>query len=414
MTCDPPVLSIILPIIDRAETLDVAIDDVCRQDFSAFELLISASGATPEVLSVARKAATRDRRVKVLDLPPSRIGTAQARAVALDRARTDFIFIRQDDDLWLPGHLQDMVRLLQTADLVTSATLAASPSGRLAIWPALFHQHANRDIFRKGGPKTVFEAHYAFRRSAYFRAGVDWAGLRQGGSVRHLMACFTADGATRYADQPNVTALSLNSPPRHYMSVAERAAEMRLWQDRLADGSARELSGKASYAPFLHQFLCFDAPPPGASLQDVLAGLGLSLRSKDGLVPFAPERPQLAELELLLALHRGQYSDDRQFDDLIANLLEPFSGLRLQTPVIDKFLLPALGPAALRKRFATAADAAPDRFTSATFLAALTHLETATGDPKAAVAAWQSVEMICPEAARLYRATAAPLGPAKS
>ena len=69
-------------------------------------ILVTGSGATSEVLELGRPLRREDERIRILDLPSSPVSTAAARARALSEARSDRIFILQDDDLWFPDHVE--------------------------------------------------------------------------------------------------------------------------------------------------------------------------------------------------------------------------------------------------------------------------------------------------------------------
>ena len=74
--------------------------------------------------------------MRVLDLPPSPVGTAVARAVK--QARSDRLCILQDDDIWFPNHIEAMGALLDDSDFATTVSMAATLSGRVMAWPCTF------------------------------------------------------------------------------------------------------------------------------------------------------------------------------------------------------------------------------------------------------------------------------------
>jgi hypothetical protein len=83
MSMATPYATIIVPIIDRAETLAISLETGLAQDRLDIELLIACSGASSEAPKCAHAFAHRDARVRVLDLPSSPVSTASARAEAL-------------------------------------------------------------------------------------------------------------------------------------------------------------------------------------------------------------------------------------------------------------------------------------------------------------------------------------------
>jgi glycosyltransferase involved in cell wall biosynthesis len=169
-----PYATIIVPIIDRAETLAVSVETGLAQTCRNIEFLIACCGATRQVLDVAHGFARRDNRVSVIDAPASPVSTATARAEALRRARSDRIFILQDDDLWFPHHVDTFGALLDGSDIATSVTMAATLSGGTVAWPCTFENFNYRSAYAKGLGKALYEAHYAFRRSCYDKLDVGW------------------------------------------------------------------------------------------------------------------------------------------------------------------------------------------------------------------------------------------------
>ncbi len=399
-----PYATILTPIIDRAETLAEAIPTGLDQTEPDVELLVTCSGATAEVLEVAHRFARQDDRVRVLDLPPSPVLTGAARAEAVRQARSDRIFILPDDDLWLPDHVRTLGGLLDNADLATNVSVAATLSGGLVAWPCTFHAAPYRDLYRRGAPKVLYEAHYAFRRSLYERLDVAWERLAINSCSRHLLDLIidnTAD--VRIASSSAATSLSLNSPPRRGMTIVDRAAEMRVWKSRLCHCS--DLTGllpAASYVPILALLLKVEPPAKGLPLADYLGPLGLRLPGSpeggDAIVLPVDDR-QIRELETLMVLSSGQPTGFDEALRLAVDLIEPYSSSRPRLGLIDSILVGALGigPTAELFRSAAAVEEHPRRAAMAKL--GLCHCLLEMSDYEAAVVAWSEAEALSPATA---------------
>ena len=326
-----PFASILLPIIDRAETLEKAIPCALNQSRQDIELLIVGSGATAAVLDIANRFADTDARIRVLDLPPSPERTTTARATALGMVRSDRIFILQDDDVWLPTHVEVLGGLLDNADFASSATLAVTLSGALQCWPCAFNNASFRQMYQQGGPKLIYEAHYAFRRSAYERAQVQWENVRNKGCSRHLLDCFVNEGGRiRWAATAECTAISLNSPPRWLQDNAERADEMQTWLSRIDDGDrGRGFICNASYAPILLRVLRARPASTGKTLTEYLSGVGIALDGVSGddeLLAASVTDQQRLEMQTLFDLFSGRRPPMERLAELIPVLLQSCEG----------------------------------------------------------------------------------------
>lgn len=399
-----PYATIITPIIDRAETLAEAIPTGLDQTEPDIELLVTCSGATAEVLEVAHRFARQDERVRVLELPASPILTGAARAEAVRQARSDRILILPDDDLWLPDHVRTLGGLLDHADLATNMSVAATLSGGLVAWPCTFHAARYRDLYRRGASKVLYEAHYGFRRSAYERLNVGWERLAINSCSRHLLDVFIGNiGDVRVVPSSAATSLSINSPPRKGMTIAERAAEMRAWKTRLTGCSdLRRLLATASYVPTFAALLKVDRPARGFPLADYLASMGLGLagapRQEDTIVLPADAR-QVRDLETLLILASGQPTDFGDAVRLVVDLIEPYSSSAPRLGLIDSILIGALGAETTAELFRSAAAAEEHPHRAAVAKLGLSYCLLEMTDREAAVGAWSEAEALSPATA---------------
>jgi glycosyltransferase involved in cell wall biosynthesis len=80
------------------------------------ELLVSDDGSTDDTM--ARLGAVRDPRLQILAGP--RRGAVANFQFVLSRARGQFVFLSDQDDVWLPHKVDAMTAALQDADLVVS------------------------------------------------------------------------------------------------------------------------------------------------------------------------------------------------------------------------------------------------------------------------------------------------------
>jgi glycosyltransferase involved in cell wall biosynthesis len=105
---DGPLVSVLLPTHDRLDFLGSAVDSVLDQTYVNWELLVVQDGG-PDASGVLEDRP--DSRIRFLQLDRNR-GKAAALNVALQQARGDHVAYLDDDDVWLPGHLEALMRVL--------------------------------------------------------------------------------------------------------------------------------------------------------------------------------------------------------------------------------------------------------------------------------------------------------------
>lgn len=92
----PPKYSIIVPVYNAENTLDLCIKSILGQDFKDFELILINDGSKDNSLQVLREYEKKDTRILVIDKPNG--GVSSARNAGLDIAKGDYIvFIDADD-----------------------------------------------------------------------------------------------------------------------------------------------------------------------------------------------------------------------------------------------------------------------------------------------------------------------------
>ena len=117
---DPPRVSVIVRTKDRPGLLAEALGSLRAQTFTDFEaLVVNDGGAIPE--TVLEPAPGRSLRVVV---PPPPGGRARALNAGLAAARGRHVAYLDDDDLYLPAHLDVLVRVLDGDDPCEAAYTA--------------------------------------------------------------------------------------------------------------------------------------------------------------------------------------------------------------------------------------------------------------------------------------------------
>lgn len=104
-------VSIILPTYNRARFLPQAIESICAQEFTDWELIIVDDGSTDETPELLPQL-TANILQPVRIIRQENQGAYAARNTGLDHATGRYIAFFDSDDLWLPHHLRDCANAL--------------------------------------------------------------------------------------------------------------------------------------------------------------------------------------------------------------------------------------------------------------------------------------------------------------
>lgn len=100
-------LSVVVPMYNVAEYLPTLLDSIVTQSYPYLEILLVDDGSTDETLSIARRYAQFDRRVRILELQHG--GNGKARNFAVKHAAGQFLAFADADDFVPQGAYQTMV-----------------------------------------------------------------------------------------------------------------------------------------------------------------------------------------------------------------------------------------------------------------------------------------------------------------
>ena len=105
----PPLVSIIVPAWNAAETIERAIDSALAAGDVPFECIVVDDASTDDTAAIVDRLAARDARIVPIRLNEN-LGVSAARNVALDRARGTWLAFLDADDRLMPGALETLTR----------------------------------------------------------------------------------------------------------------------------------------------------------------------------------------------------------------------------------------------------------------------------------------------------------------
>jgi len=225
-----PYATAIVPTLNRASTLPVALRSMQQQTVKDLEIIVVLDGATAACRDVALAAARQDKRIRVLDLPKAPGSGKKNVNQAVMEARAPRIFYNDDDDIWLPHHVETLGPLLDDAHMADSRVATANREYELHLAPCPGANRRMRELLVDYRHKNLFDTHIAHTADAY-RAFSTWLPSAEESPrpVWEFFRDFAHAGDCRWVSTGQVTAISLHGANRRDMSEDERAAEIGNW-----------------------------------------------------------------------------------------------------------------------------------------------------------------------------------------
>ena len=128
-----PLISVIIPCYNTADTLEHCIRSVAGQTYAELEVIIVDDGSTDDSPSICDRWAASDNRISVIHKPNG--GVASARNVGLSAASGQFIAWVDSDDYVAPHFIESLYSIICStgADLVASLWLRVDEHDNSAI-----------------------------------------------------------------------------------------------------------------------------------------------------------------------------------------------------------------------------------------------------------------------------------------
>jgi glycosyltransferase involved in cell wall biosynthesis len=234
-----PTFTILLSIVRPPVLLPYAIESVLAQTVAEFELFILCDGAPAETIECAREQARRDPRIKVVVFPKGDRAVAHWHRALADAAGRYVAHI-EDDDLWFPTHLEELQKVLETADFGNVMHVWAKPDDSVEMLPSdldmpEFRQRMLDEKFNRIGFSVC-----GYRLDAYRRLPEGWTPGPQGmWPDLDMWRKFLRQNGLKFGSRMAVTALVLPTRFRQDLSLEEQARVSRRWLDRILDQAER-------------------------------------------------------------------------------------------------------------------------------------------------------------------------------
>jgi len=113
-----PAVSIIIPTKNRIPLLSEALESVSLQSFKNFEIIVVNDGGTDPAGEIVHFS--KDFKLKIINQKGSK-GCASARNKGIEVSKGKYLAFLDDDDLWLPGHLENLFFFLEENNKISLA-----------------------------------------------------------------------------------------------------------------------------------------------------------------------------------------------------------------------------------------------------------------------------------------------------
>lgn len=174
-----PFLSVLIPSYNGGHYLAEAIDSVLGQPCADMEVLVLDDGSVDDTLAIARAAAERDGRVRVLS--HENWGAGRTRNQGMDQARGQWLLFVDSDDAVLPGFYTEAMRRFLAACLAKGieAIVPARLEADEALTRARLSTVPHEGVF-PAGSDVCWSIHHEFATLLYAVPMVRREGLRFG------------------------------------------------------------------------------------------------------------------------------------------------------------------------------------------------------------------------------------------
>jgi hypothetical protein len=237
------IASVVVPTTgDRSALLAHSVGSVLAQTVDDLEVLVVGDGAAPATEDWARSV---DPRVRWFGFPKDASrGEVNRHRVLTGSARGEIVLYLCDRDLWLPGHVAEMQRVLAGADFGHTMRFVVDEDDRPQA-PHTLDLRRAEDRARAAWSTNVLPLSMAGHTlAAYRRLPHGWRTTPPDRPTdRHMWVQFLDQPDVRVASSAWPTVVSFKRPGS--WTVAQRLEVLERWSPRLADPELPEQLARA-------------------------------------------------------------------------------------------------------------------------------------------------------------------------
>jgi Glycosyl transferase family 2 len=229
--------------------LPLAVASVQAQGIEDIEILIIGDGVDDSVRSTVERLRAADARIRFFDFPKGPRNGEIHRDGVLRQARGRIVCYQADDDLWLPGHLEEMETALENADFVGAMHVNVERDDRIRGYFFDIERPEFKDLWvswqahpygpwASNGFGLAFAGH---RLEAYLRLPEGWTTTPTGLPTDQFMWMkFARQPWCRIRSLQWPVSLHFPAPDRRDWTEQQRVDELARWTDIIAQPDGME------------------------------------------------------------------------------------------------------------------------------------------------------------------------------
>jgi hypothetical protein len=221
--------TVLVPTHDHGPTLLRSVPSALAQTVEDLEVLVVGDGVPDETRELMAELTRADERVRFFDNPKGARHGETHRHAALQEARGEIVCYLSDDDVWLPGHVEELRALLADADVAHTLSFSIGPDGTFHV----VRQDLGRPYFREvllGGESRIHLSITGHTLELYRRLPGGWRPTPEGiYTDLYLWQRLLGLPGVRAASGTRPTVLHFPSSMRVGWSVEQRLAELDRW-----------------------------------------------------------------------------------------------------------------------------------------------------------------------------------------
>jgi glycosyltransferase involved in cell wall biosynthesis len=227
--------TVLVPTHDHGPTLLRSVPSILAQTVEDMEVFVIGDGVPDVTREVMAELTAADERVRFFDNPKGPRHGEIHRHAALEEARGEIVCFLSDDDLWLPGHLEQLRTLLADSDFAHARPFWIDTEGRPRPWLVDLERPFYRGLLLSG-ENRVPHGCAGLTLELYRRLPAGWRTTPDGTPTDlYMWQQILSVPNCRAVSGSRPTSLHFPSPLRTGWTLDERLVEIDTWARRLAD-----------------------------------------------------------------------------------------------------------------------------------------------------------------------------------
>lgn len=140
-----PLVSCVIPTIDRPSLLCRALDSVYDQTYSNIEIIVVVSPPHDPTRDMLKTYENHNESLK--PIYTDKTGISVARNIGIREATGDYVALLDDDDVWTTKKIQMQVPYMEKYSIVSCLLLKVTKNGTYKIIPPFIHDIDVNDLF---------------------------------------------------------------------------------------------------------------------------------------------------------------------------------------------------------------------------------------------------------------------------